>query len=624
MRNRLLRLTLAPLLGTVLAGAMIAAAPAVANATVDPGSGSLELCKTFAPAPAGQQAYQGTFSYTVSWGSGDNAGHVYKTINAVTGGPQVCTEPFAVPAGATLQITEGGNSWSTVANVAQSPGSAGTFSWTSGSNSATVTTVPSQGGSFVNTVEFTNDPVYGVVELCKQPSANSSALTGTYTFNLQSTNSGIYTWDAKTGAYDLPWTAATSATISSAGLGCSGPTTVPAGTLQTQEPGTTYVTGISAAINDQSSVGRPPAPVLISSNINQGLANVLVQAGNTTNQTIVTYTDAISTVKLCKQWGSRSMPSPVASYSFTASSSGAAGPTAVANSVGLSPGNCQILGYVRAGTQVTITEGVVPGTKVGGIYVTPNLNTQGMSPIVPGSESLPNRTISVIAGAGETDITYVDVPADPGQLKICVTPTSGATNGTANFLVNGTQMINVNVSATAEQCTLDPSTFAFNSAVTLSGTVAAPNAFTGTASALPTNVEVWENGVLTPTNQPTLSAASANSATALISEGTVTEVTFTIDPPAPATAPTQTATPTQAQVTANSVDLPSSGSGGSALSPAQVTAALRKQLGHIRAEIQSLEKKLSKKHLSKKARKADQKRLSALKKVESHVKKELK
>jgi hypothetical protein len=608
---------------------MIAAAPAVAGATeiVDPGSGSLELCKTFAAAPAGQQAYQGTFTYTVSSGSGNNTKTVAtKTINAVTGGPQVCTEPFAVPAGVTLQITEGTNSWSTVANVAQSPGSAGTFSWTSPSNSAYVTTVNSQGGSFVNTVEFTNDPVYGVVELCKKPAANSSALTGTYTFNLQSTtlkggDPGIYTWDAKTGAYDLPWTTTASATISSAGLGCSGPTTVPAGGLQTVEPGTTYVTGISAAINDNSQ------GVLQWSNLNQGAAIVLVQAGNTTNQTIVTYTDAISTVKLCKQWYGRT-PSPVASYSFTASSSGAAGPTAVASPVSLSPGNCQILGYVRAGTQVNITEGIVPGTKVGQIAVSPNLNTQGMSPIVPGSLSLPNRTVSVIAGAGETDITYVDVPADPGQLKICVTPTSGATNGTATFVVSGplatTHSINVNVSATAEQCTLDPSAYAFDSAVTLSGSVPSPNAFTGTATALPANVEVVENGVLTPTNQPTLSAASASSATALISEATVTEVTFTIDPPAPATAPTQTATPTAAQVTANSVDLPSSGSGGSALSPAQVTAALRKQLGHVRAEIQSLEKKLSKKHLSKKARKADQKRLSALKKVESHVKKELK
>ena len=238
--------------------------------------------------------------------------------------------------------------------------------------------------------------------------------------------------------------------------------------------------------------------------------------------------------------------------------------------------------------------------------------------------------MQVVAGPGETDVTFTDEWADPGQLKICVQPTAGATNGTAIFMVTGsnssptgTHAINVNVSSTAVQCTLDPTSYAFNSSVAMSGAVASPNAFTGTATALPANVEVLENGVLTPTNQPTLSAASASSATALVSEGTVTEVTFTIDPPAPATAPTQTSTPSQAQVTANSVDLPSSSSNGSGLSPAQVTAALRTQLGHIRAEIQSLEKKLSKKHLSKKARKADQKRLSALKKVESHVKKEL-
>ncbi len=199
-------------------------------------------------------------------------------------------------------------------------------------------------------------------------------------------------------------------------------------------------------------------------NLAQGTANARVLAGNTTNQTIVTYTDALSTVKLCKEWTGSS--TPTTSFPFTVSSSGPAGPTAVTGTVGLTATSCQIVGTVRAGTVVNFTEGVVPGTKVASISVSPTTNSQGISPIVPGSLSLPNRTVSVIAGAGETDVTYTDENADPGTLKICLDPTSTVTAGTVPFTVNGTQTIDVNLSSTAIQCTLDPTTFAFDGPVT--------------------------------------------------------------------------------------------------------------------------------------------------------------
>ncbi len=600
----------------MLAGAIIAAAPAVASASQqDPsGTGYLELCKTFAAVPAGQQSYQGTFSYSVTGVARP------VVIKAVTGGPEVCTQPFSVPSG-TVTVTEGSNSWSSVANVTATNDQQNSLAWTTGSSKATVKVPTNSDSNSAVTLHYTNDPVYGVVELCKAPATNSSALTGTYMFNLTSDEPGISAYDAKTGAYDLPWTTTASATISAAGLGCSGPTTVPAGGLGTAEQGAAlYVTGIGATINGSTSI-FPSTKVLTDYNLSAGTADVVVEAGNTTNQTLVTYTDAISTVKLCKSWAGRDVAPPVSSFPFTATSSGPAGPTAVSSAVSVQPGTCQILGYVRAGTQVNITEGVVAGTKVATIGA-----NQG---IIPGTLSLPNRTVSVIAGPGETDVTFTDEPADPGQLKICVQPTTGATAATVPFVVNGTQMIDVNLSATAMQCTLDPSSFAFNSGVTIAGgALPSPDAFTGTPSVLPPNVEVWEGfpPVLTATNQPSLSASTASSATVLMSEGTITEVTFTIDPPAPATAPTSTSTPTAAQVTANSVDLPSqSGSSSSTpLSPAQVTAALRKQLSHVRAEIRSLQKKLSKKHLSKAARRADQRRLTQLRRLEPRILRELK
>ena len=87
--------------------------------------------------------------------------------------------------------------------------------------------------------------------------------------------------------------------------------------------------------------------------------------------------------------------------------------------------NCQVVGTFRAGMQVGITEAVVPGTKVGSITVNPSAAT------VTGSLSLPNRTVTVTLGAGETVVTYEDIPALDGALKLCKTagtpPPVGAT-----------------------------------------------------------------------------------------------------------------------------------------------------------------------------------------------------
>jgi hypothetical protein len=359
-------------------------------------------------------------------------------------------------------------------------------------------------------------------------------------------------------------------------------------------------------------------------NLALGTAYENVPAGNTTNQTIVTYTDALSTVKLCKEWTGSA--APTTSFPFTLSSSGPAGPTAVTGTASLRATDCQVVGIVRAGTQVNITEGVIPGTKVASITVSPTSNSQGNSPIVPSSLSLPNRTVSVIAGAGETDVYFTDEIAAPGiapgPLKICVDPTTNPTAGTVPFTVGGTQTIDVNLSSTAVQCTLDPTAFAFDSSVSISGgALPTGDAFTGTPSVVPTYVEVLEGGVPTVTNQLSLVASTASSATVLISEGIVTEVTFTIDPPAPATAPTVTATPSAAQVVAAS-HAASGSAATTARSPRIVK--LEKQVSSVKAQIKVQLKKLSSKHLSKAARKAHVKKLAALRARERGLLRELK
>jgi len=612
MRDHRRRAVFGPVFGSLLAMVIFAAAPNVAGAQDETSGGYVEVCKTFTAGATGAPQYQGTFTYDITHSS-DSTTTV--TLAAVEGGSQACTTPIPVAAG-TATVTEEQAPWFSVSSISGTPGDPGTVTpSTTDPYTATVTVPASSDIDGTATVQYTNDPVTGTIEVCKQPDPNSTALSGTYTFNLTSTDDGVSAWDPSTGAYDLPWTTTASATISASGLGCSGPILVPAGTVQTVEPGTTYITGITASSNGTNE--------LTSSDWADGTADVNVLAGDTTNQTIVTYTDALSAVKLCKAWTGST--APTTAFPFSISSSGPAGPTAVTGSLSLASGNCRIVGYVRAGTQVNITEGVVAGTKVASIGVSPTTNSQGMSPIVPDSLSVPNRTVSVIAGAGETLVTFTNELATAGQLKVCVTPTTGVVAGTVPFLVNGTEMLDVNLSSTSIQCTLDPMTHSFDSSVSISGgALPSTDGYTGTATVVPTSVEVLEGGIPTVTNQATLVSGSASSATVLMSEGVVTEVTFTIDPPAPAVAPTVTSTPTVGQVSSASAGLPALGGASTkTASPAAVTLLIKRQVSHVRSEIRTLEKRLASKHLSKAARRADREKLAVLRKLVPLLLKEL-
>lgn len=614
MRNHGRR-ALVPFFGSLLVGLAFAVAPNVAGA--QEATGYVEICKTFTAGAAGAPQFAGTFTYDIT-DSSDAVTTV--SLSAVEGGSQACTAPIAVAAG-TATVTEEAAPWFSVTSISGTPGDPGTVTPSpTDPYTATVTVNPAPGEgdtSLTTTVQYTNAPVTGVLEVCKQADPNSPGLNGTYNFTVTSTEPGVSAWDPSTSSYDIPWSTTASATISAAGLGCSGPIIVPAGAIETVEPGTTYVTDITATSNGSDVLTSSP-------DLADGTADLTVAAGDTTNQTIVTYTDALSTVKLCKQW--TGSPTPTTAYPFSLSSSGPAGPTAVTGSVSLAPGDCQVVGFVRAGTQVNVTEGIVPGTKVEAIDVNPRANSQGMSPIVPGSLSLPNRTVSVIAGAGETDITFTDELAAPGQLKICLMPADSAlTTGTVPFLVNGTEMLDVNLSNTSIQCTVDPTTYAFNSSVSISGgALPGTDGYTGTATVVPTSVEVLEGGVPTVTNQASLVAGTASTATVLISEGIVTEVTFSVDPPAAVVAPTVTSHPSATSVATVSGGVPALGPGKQTVSPAAVAFIIKKQVSHVRAEIRKLQHQLRSKHLSKAARRSDARKLAVLQRLLPLLLKELK
>ena len=190
------------------------------------------------------------------------------------------------------------------------------------------------------------------------------------------------------------------------------------------------------------------------------------------NQTSLHFTDNVTTLKLCKVWNDNS--TPPASFPFSFGVTGPAGPNGPTAPISLwrPERECTIVGQYRAGTVVTITEGVVPGTKASAIVAS------GAGSIVPGSLSIPDRTVTISmagnAAGGVTEVDYTDVPAAPGWLKICKLAATPPPVGTLFVftVVGSTKSVTVPVG----QCVNLPGTFPYNSTVTIVETPSTGNA----------------------------------------------------------------------------------------------------------------------------------------------------
>ena len=267
-----------------------------------------------------------------------------------------------------------------------------------------VVNVPGGDVSQTTTVTYTNKAVTGFIEVCKN-AAPGSGLTGNFTFTI-------------TGA--MGFTATTTVSVGA----CSNSILVPAGSVVVTESGDarTFVTSITAQ----------PASALLSSDLVNATATVAIAAGDVSKETIVTFTNSIAVLKICKVAAGGLAPGGL--YTFTATP----GPGTASSSVTIAAGtvaspNCQVIPGYRAGTTVNVAEGVVPGTQVGSITVAPP------DRLVPGSINLAARTVSVVMGPGETVVTYTNIPAPPGTLKICKVAGTGVTAGsTWTFTVAGT------------------------------------------------------------------------------------------------------------------------------------------------------------------------------------------
>jgi hypothetical protein len=326
------------------------------------------------------------------------------------------------------------------------------------------------------------------------------------------------------------------------------------------------------------------------------------------------------------------------------------------------------LTYYAPGTKVTVTEGIVPGTKVSSI------STDGIAETtVPGSTSIAARTTTVIVGtpvtstavapSNEAVVTFADTNADPGVLKVCALVPSGVVPPTvAAFPFTVTYGSSVtSLSVPTGNCAVAGS-YPYNSQVTVVETLPAGQALSGTpATAITTEplfVTERDGGADVSTGEPVLVSASATATSAtpivMISEDQTTDVNFNdTDPPFVTVIPDPVVTggspvvvtPTitssgvsTSTVTSGNNNSNNSGSTGNSVAPivaaavapttplsvtkvvapltkAQKAALLKKDersLSNVKAAI-TRENKLLKGHLTTAARKADVKRLSQLK-----------
>jgi len=525
------------LLGLLFSTGMVGGMAGAASASVDPGpTGNIEICKAFTtPTLAGvtlSTAVGSGFSFTVTPASGPA-----QTVSVNAG---TCSPLIAVAAG-NATITEAVAPWYSVTSIAELPGQSYINAGTT--NLAAVPTtgspvLPAQSvqvsvasGAAVDAVTYTDAIVTGYVEVCKA-TPTGSGLTGTFGFALTS--------NLASGAFAT----ATFAGKASANVGaCSSPILVPAGNITATENGTNlFVTAISADFN-----GVPANNALTASNLVAGTASATVKASATvSNQTDVTFTDNVVALKVCKLWtGATTGIAANQLYTFTITpgvNPFGQGPVPAPYTASIQVGQCSIPVAYAPGTPVTVTEGIVPGSKVFSIFNTGSLTT------VAANTSVVNRTTQVIMGndvTGSTStneglVTFTNEIADGGTLKVCKVAGTGLAplGNTFNFVVTGSGTT-YNVAVPLGQCEFVagsngvPVVFPFNTTLLVTETASTGN-LAQSIVVVPTNV-TENRGVTTElaeTNQNLGVISGASSANVTISEDLVTEATWAnIDPP---------------------------------------------------------------------------------------------
>ena len=412
----------------VLLAGMIAAAFFVAPAfATDPGF--VEICKA-----SGSPAVSGTFSFLIN-------GEITATANAGE-----CTAPIAVTGSeATIEETDytDANGFSTddytaVSAISTSQPGAPNEALLSHDLAGRTATVAVAGGdeSTATIVTFTNVLVSGYVEICKS----------------QVTGAGL---DGQSFSYTVQGAMGFAASANILVGSCSNPIYAPAGHVNITEGGpSAFVTSIATMPSDR----------LLDSDLAAGTATVAVNPaapGAVSGESIVTYTNNSAQLKICKVAGDEALIGQ--SYSFSA------GGGTYAVTAGSGAGHCVLAGRYRAGTSITVTEAPSAGQAVDSIAIAPASRS-----FVSGGSDFLGRSATLTLGPGETVITYTNVLATPGLLKICK---AGAGTGLATFTVSGprgtapgiTQGIDT-VMVPVGGCALAPSSYPYAGVQTITET----------------------------------------------------------------------------------------------------------------------------------------------------------
>jgi hypothetical protein len=505
------------LLGAVIAmGMMVFAAPALA---ADPGF--LEICKT-------STGLSGTPSFTYHV-----TGHTDVTVPNNS-----CTAPFSVPSG-DVTVQEVAGSFYTVSSISTAPGSAlissnpqGSGALDTGPNgTAVVSVAASTDPSTATIVNYNNVPVTGYIEVCKN-NASDAGLTGNFTFTITGNNAFSTTTSVPIGHCSLPiLVPAGSVTVTEAA-----PNSVTGITVQNGEPSTTDAGGGTATVTVKPS----PSP------------------GDTSQEAIVSFANETVQLKICKI---ASDPGVTAPYTFTAvGTNDPSFPGGITRTVTVLPGQCQLVpgpytnpngttGW-RAGTTVTVSEGIVPGTAVTAIAVTPAgrevPGTKLLSPLPNPTAPGPAGQDSVVLGSGETEVAFTNDTVPGGTLKVCENPDAKApASAVETFTVSTTTPASSTTAAVPfGSCTIVPNPvtsdgrWLYNSTVTI----------TQNASAYP-----FVSASVSPSAR--LVSATGPSIQVSIGSGDTTIATYTNDPPSAGSSSASGSGPVVGAVTVNGTSI---------------------------------------------------------------------
>ena len=477
------------ILGALLIASFFAVAVQSAMAETVQRTGFIEVCKH----STATDPVTGPFTFTVAG----------RTVTAPTGG---CSADIQVPAGPTI-VREASNAYTQVTAIDTIP--QGALVSSNLSTRTAVVNVPAGDISTAVTVDYTNQEVFGHLEICKAQ-ALGAGLSGSYTFKVTGPMGFSQTQTVPVGA-------------------CSDTLRVPAGIDEVDEVGTnnTDVVGISTL----------PVNALVTKNLAAGTSSVAIAPGNDLpNETIETFVNDSSRLKICKISGARILDGTV--YSFTANG---ATVQAVAEPA---PGSCVLVPTpFEGGTRIDIQEGITPGTAVSAISVSDNRD-------IAGTTNLTNRSVSVRLGSGQTVVSYTNIQEAPDLLKICKNAGQGVTVGQQITYHIGLQSLQV----PAGFCEI-AGAFPFNSTQTVVETPTAGLSVIGIATDPSTNLV--SSNLATGTMQTLIGAPP----------GEVNEVTFTNATAATPPIVTPTGTPTPA---ASSTPVTGTGTGATQSAPTTV------------------------------------------------------